>query len=89
MKRSEAIRIISNYIYKLNVEPEECEEEANKLLLQLEKAGMKPSKYVNPVAIENGLDGKCGYINYIDMYPSHHFPDGRPFEYYLDGWEEE
>lgn len=89
MKRSEAIRIIGNYLYELNVEPEDIDEESDLILGALEKAGIRPCKYVNPVAIENGLDGKWGYISYIDMYPSHHFPDGPPFEYFLDGWEEE
>lgn len=90
MKRSEVIKIIANFVYELNVEPEECDEEAEKLLSKLEKAGLQPSRYVNPIAIEKGLDDpKWGYMKYIDMYPSHHFPDGRPFEYYLDGWEEE
>lgn len=42
MKRSEAIQIISNYIYELNVEPEECDAESDKILKALENAGMLP-----------------------------------------------
>ena len=37
MKRELAIRIISNHIYELNVEPDECEYEANLILKQLER----------------------------------------------------
>lgn len=42
MKRSEAIKIISDYIYELNVEPEDCDKESNLILIALEKAGMLP-----------------------------------------------
>lgn len=42
MKRSEMIKIISNYIYELNVDHEECDEKANYLLSLIEKEGMKP-----------------------------------------------
>lgn len=44
MKRSEAIKIISHYIYELNVEPEDCDKEADLILKALEKAGMLPPK---------------------------------------------
>ena len=30
-----------------------------------------------------------GYIHYIDKYPEHYFLKGRPYEYYLEGWEPE
>lgn len=42
MKRSEAIAIISNFLYELNVDREECDKESGKILDALEKAGIEP-----------------------------------------------
>lgn len=42
MKRSEIIQIISNYIYELNVDSEDCDEISDKILTAIEKAGMLP-----------------------------------------------
>ncbi len=44
MKRSEAIRIIGNYLYELNVEPEDIDEESDLILGALEKAGLQAPK---------------------------------------------
>ena len=42
MKRSEMINIIANYLYELNVEQEDCEDESNRILTELERRGMLP-----------------------------------------------
>ena len=42
MKRSEAINLIANFVYHLNVDYRECDIVANKLLTKLEDAGMIP-----------------------------------------------
>lgn len=40
MKRSEMIRIIANLVYELNVDSNECNYEADRILKALEEAGM-------------------------------------------------
>ena len=52
MKRSKAIAIISNFVYELNVEPDECDEESNKILTALEEAGMLPPRYTKHLTDE-------------------------------------
>lgn len=42
MKRSEAINIIANFLYELNVDAEDCNEKAEPILKALEEAGMLP-----------------------------------------------
>lgn len=42
MKRSQAIQIISNFIYELNVDSEDCDFESDRILTALEKAGLLP-----------------------------------------------
>lgn len=52
MKRSEAIKIIGNYLYELNVESEDINEESDLILSALEKAGLQAPKikvkFINP-----------------------------------------
>lgn len=90
MKRSEAIDIIANRIYHLNVDSDEASEIAEELLEELEEAGFKPEPYINPKAVAEGLDDpKWGYVQYLDKYPEHYFKLGRPYEYYVEGYEPE
>lgn len=42
MKRSEALSIIEDIVYELNVEADECRGTADLILSQLEEAGMRP-----------------------------------------------
>ena len=42
MKRSEAIKLISNFIYELNVDSEDCDVVSDKILKALEDAGIEP-----------------------------------------------
>jgi hypothetical protein len=91
MKRSEVLEMLTDvYVDKGGYDEDRGGEYAEELLNKLEKI-MRPKSYINPKAIEDGLDDpKWGYVNYIDMYPEHHFKFGiRPYEYYLDGWEDE
>jgi len=76
MKRSEAINIISNFIYELNVDADECDEESNNILTALEKAGMIPP----PRTFEQAAD----YIIYY--YP---FNDVEEDFNYDELWEKE
>lgn len=90
MKKSELYKKLQDYIdnqecynYCINVES---------ILEIVEEVGMVPPKYINPKAIEEGLDDpKWGYIQFIDKYPEHHFTykNPRPYEYYLKGYEDE
>lgn len=41
MKRSEVIQIISNRLRELDIEPNDCDQEADKILKDLEKEGIE------------------------------------------------
>lgn len=95
MKRSEVINIIGNFIYERGVDHEECAEEAEKLLKQLE-VHMEPKKYINPKAYKDeGIISPKGevwsHLAHIDKYPDHHYThkNKKPYEFYLEGWEPE
>lgn len=91
MKSSEVVELIWKRLGPLGISEETCSE----VLEILEEAGLQPKKYVNPKAIEEFGDvikekgEHWGYIHYIDKYPEHYFVRGRPYEYYLEGWEPE
>lgn len=96
MKRSEALDLISRLLEGNNLVTFGCSSILNEnqvvedILAALEEAGMQPKQHVHPRAIEEGLDDpKWGYIKFVDKYPEHHFVKGRPYEYYVQGWEEE
>lgn len=96
MKRSEAVRIMVDKINEDQyVDYGVYDYQVSDALSVLEnKIGLK-IKYINPEAlIEFGdiIEEKGeirGYIHYIDKYPEHHFLKGRPYEFYLEGWEPE
>ena len=69
----------------------DCVFDTSEILAKLEEAGMKPARYVNTKAIEDGfeVDTWKGHVQYISKYPHHRYLDGRPYEYYLEGWEPE
>lgn len=48
MKRSQMIRLLASYIYELNVDPEESDELASKILKGIEEAGMLPPYTKHP-----------------------------------------
>ena len=94
MKRSEMLDILLQSIYKNIVAGDGgiYTDDYADILTDLEEAGMIPSNYINPKAIEEGLDDPIwGYIQFLDKYPEHHFTykNQRPYEYYLEGWEPE
>lgn len=59
MKRSEAIAIISNFIYELNVDSDECDAESEKILKALEEAGMKPPGHTEYEGFGSGDEYEC------------------------------
>lgn len=63
MKRSEIIRVISNFIYEHGVEPEDCEFEANKLLNKIREKGMLPPVIQKPLKYHNGKQLEVEYVN--------------------------
>lgn len=73
MKRNDAVRVIANTLYEFNLEPEEADEEADKLLKKMEDLGMKPPKIENPRA--------KGLSSFVMQYES--------IPYYVHEWEEE
>lgn len=99
MKRSDMLSKIASVIINYNevgrVTSREKALEMAKTILDMQENFMTPKQYVNPKAMEEFGDvikekGKTwGYIHYIDKYPEHHFLKGRPYEYYLKGWEPE
>lgn len=95
MKRSDAVRYLADQFYHTNMEPEEASEKALEVLAYLEWMGMQPKKYVNPKAFEDDISFERGdawaYIEYISKYPEHYysFKNERPYEFYLEGWEDE
>lgn len=88
MKRSEIIAKMMGELCLF-----QTNEEAESVLNLLEEAGMRPKHYIHPMAYADGLVGErgedWGYILYIDKFPEHYFLRGRPYEYYLEGWEPE
>lgn len=93
MKRSDSVEIILKYLeYEWDGTNEDL---AIHILNHLEASGLQPKKYINPLAFEEFGDiikekgEHWGYVHYIDKYPEHYFLKGRPYEYYLEGWEEE
>jgi hypothetical protein len=93
MKRSEIIEVIRKVIYEEDGSYTNCH--PDEVLKAIEDAGMLPKKYIHPIAREEFGDiikqkgEHWGYIHFIDKYPEHHFRRGRPYEYYLSGWEPE
>ena len=95
MKRSDAVKLIWDYVqsvekdYDIYLEEENCDV----LLSKLEEAGIGPQNYVNPRAVQDGFEVSTwrGYCQFLDKYPEHYFTykNPRPYEYYLEGWEPE
>jgi hypothetical protein len=94
MKRSEMLEEIRK-ILAMNGKDDGMGELEEALLHSMEVLGMIPKKYVNSKAVKEFGDiikekgEHWGYIHYIDKYPEHHFRRGRPYEYYIEGWEPE
>lgn len=61
MKRSDMISLISNFIYELNVEPDECDAISDKILTKMEDAGMLPP-FNNVVYYNSWRDGGTGHV---------------------------
>lgn len=89
MKRSEAVSEIHEYLFQNYHDLQATD------LLEIMENFMQPKQYVNPKAMEEFGDvikekgEHWGLIHYIDKYPEHHFPKGRPYQFYLKGWEPE
>jgi hydroxymethylpyrimidine pyrophosphatase-like HAD family hydrolase len=77
---------ISNYV--------NGEELAKDILKKIE-VHMEPKQYINPKAYEDDIIDLRGevwsYMRYNDKYPDHHYThkNKKPYEFYLNGWEEE
>ena len=95
MKRSEAIEQI-RLILEMNGKDNGYGELERAILHQIEVFGMKPKRHINPKAkadprIDWGKGEGYAYMSWIDTYPDHHFThkNQKPYEFYLDGWEDE
>jgi len=92
MKRSAALDEIT---YILDTEWDLENISKSELILKKIEWFMSPKRYISPKAMEEfgsiikERGEHWGYINYIDKYPEYHFPKGRPYDFYLNGWEPE
>jgi len=97
MKRSEMVQNLARHLMsRLDWSKEDRLKFASELLSDLEIDGMVPEKHINPRAIEEFGDiieekGKhWGYAYYVSKYTNDYFDaKGRPYEYYVEGWEPE
>lgn len=101
MKRSDMVNQIVSVLESLGlswtvygVEHSPDEDAANAILNMIE-THMEPKQYINPKAHEDDIIDPSGefwsHLRHIDKYPDHHYThkNKKPYEFYLNGWEEE